>query len=118
MLLEIYFCQVSIADINEENGRNILSDLSQKYSKDSVIYVKCDVTDEGSLRHVFSETMATFGRLDILCNNAGIGDEKNPMKMIQINYVRQSTTQIYISCFIVQTFLNLWAQSYLSNDTC
>ena len=88
MLLEIYFCQVSIADINEENGRNILSDLSQKYGKDSVIYVKCDVTDEGSLRHVFSETMAMFGRLDILCNNAGIGNEKNPSKMIQINYVR------------------------------
>ena len=81
--------QVTIADINEDNGKKVLSELSKKFSEDSLLYVKCDVTDDESFRNVFSETVAKFGGrgLDILCNNAGVLDEKNWTKAMQVNYV-------------------------------
>ncbi len=33
--------------------------------------VRCDVTDAAQLEHVVTETIKTFGRLDLLVNNAG-----------------------------------------------
>lgn len=37
------------------------------------IAVPTDVTDEGSVRALFERTVAEFGRLDLLFNNAGVG---------------------------------------------
>jgi NAD(P)-dependent dehydrogenase (short-subunit alcohol dehydrogenase family) len=37
--------------------------------------------------NVFSRTKEEFGGLHIVCNNAGIGDEENWRKMIDINLV-------------------------------
>ena len=34
-------------------------------------YVKCDVTDESSVKNAVAFTVDTFGRLDIMVNNAG-----------------------------------------------
>jgi NAD(P)-dependent dehydrogenase (short-subunit alcohol dehydrogenase family) len=33
---------------------------------------ECDVKDKAAIQHVVDETLATFGRLDILINNAGV----------------------------------------------
>ena len=79
---------MSIADINEDNGRKVVSDLSKMYCQENILYLKCDVTDEESFLHVFSETFAKFGRLDIVFNNAGVADENNWSKMVDINFVR------------------------------
>ena len=35
--------------------------------------VKCDVTDNDQIKNAVAETVAAFGRIDILCDNAGIG---------------------------------------------
>src|SRR5262245_21693161 len=35
--------------------------------------VRADVTDEDSVRRLFEKTQETFGRLDLLFNNAGTG---------------------------------------------
>ena len=35
--------------------------------------VKCDVTDNEQIKKAVAETVAAFGRIDILCDNAGIG---------------------------------------------
>lgn len=36
------------------------------------ITVKCDVSDEESVKQCVAEVKAAFGRIDILCNNAGV----------------------------------------------
>ena len=40
-----------------------------------------------SQRGVFEQTKKRFGDIDIVCNNAGVGDEISWRKMIDINLV-------------------------------
>lgn len=42
--------------------------------------VSADVTDPGSVKALFDEAKATFGRLDVLFNNAGTGAPAVPME--------------------------------------
>src|SRR5579863_3086671 len=40
-------------------------------SEDDLVPIPADVTDEDSVRHLFDETIARLGRVDLLFNNAG-----------------------------------------------
>ena len=44
------------------------------------LVVPTDVTDPGAVRHLFQATEETFGRLDLLFNNAGTGTRAVPME--------------------------------------
>src|SRR5690349_9632129 len=41
--------------------------------------VPADITDRNSVRQLFKKTRDTFGRLDLLFNNAGIGAPNAPL---------------------------------------
>src|SRR5690606_36818296 len=60
-----------IVEMNEEKGKTFEQELKEQ-GKD-VLFVKADVTNETDIQHVFSQTKSTFGGVDILFNNAGIG---------------------------------------------
>lgn len=45
-----------------------------------VLVVSTDVTDPASVRALFAKTKETFGRLDVLFNNAGIGASPLPLE--------------------------------------
>lgn len=49
------------------------STVSEAPSGSQVLAVPADVTDEDSVAALFAKTTETFGRLDLLFNNAGIG---------------------------------------------
>lgn len=59
--------KVVLADINEEKVKESAAALGG----DS-LGIKCDVTNEEELKASIDQTVATFGRLDILINNAGM----------------------------------------------
>ena len=59
---------VVVADIAEETGGALLSALEGT----GHLFVKTDVTDEDSVRSLFDAAVETFGRVDVLVNNAGI----------------------------------------------
>jgi NAD(P)-dependent dehydrogenase (short-subunit alcohol dehydrogenase family) len=40
-------------------------------SSDDLVPIPADITDENSVRHLFDETIARLGRIDLLFNNAG-----------------------------------------------
>ena len=59
---------VVIADINESSGREVASSLG-----DAGHFVKLDVTDEAQWVAAIEETLAHFGKLNIMLQSAGIG---------------------------------------------
>ena len=48
------------------------------------LVVPCDVSDEHSVRNLFSSTTKKFGRLDLLFNNAGIGAPAIPLEELSL----------------------------------
>ncbi|MEV0904091.1 SDR family oxidoreductase [Streptomyces hokutonensis] len=58
--------RVVIADINEEQGQRVAKEL------DSALFVKVDVGDPASADALAAATVAEFGRIDYLINNAAI----------------------------------------------
>jgi NAD(P)-dependent dehydrogenase (short-subunit alcohol dehydrogenase family) len=48
------------------------------------IAVQTDVTQPDSVRNLFAQTRATFGRLDLLFNNAGIGAPSMPVEDVPL----------------------------------
>jgi rhamnulose-1-phosphate aldolase/alcohol dehydrogenase len=63
---------VTIADINDEGMARVVADFGKRFGKDSVHNVNMDVTREDAVIAGFESTIARFGGLDIVVNNAGI----------------------------------------------
>lgn len=63
--------KVVIADINAEKGKAASDELNKEGG--NTIAVKVDVQDEDSVKAMVKTTVDTFGRIDALINNAGIG---------------------------------------------
>ncbi|KAG2074953.1 NAD(P)-binding protein [Suillus decipiens] len=49
----------------------VLSDLIARYSADKLLVLKVDVTKQEDIDEAFARTRSTFGRLDVVFNNAG-----------------------------------------------
>lgn len=67
---------VSICDINTEEGDQLARSLSLRHGKNRVLFCPCDVTDYPQFEESFRTTISTFGRLDIVINNAGIMNDR------------------------------------------
>jgi rhamnulose-1-phosphate aldolase/alcohol dehydrogenase len=63
---------VSFADINPDGLNDVASDCGKAFGKDNVQTVVMDVTREDAVIKGFEATVARFGGLDIVVNNAGI----------------------------------------------
>ena len=57
--------EVIIADIDDTRGAALAAELSG-------LYVHCDVGDKTQVDALVAKTVATYGRIDVLVNNAGI----------------------------------------------
>ncbi len=53
------------------------------------LVVPCDVSDEPSVQSLFALTKTTFGRLDVLFNNAGMGAPPVPLETLTLEQWRQ-----------------------------
>ncbi len=63
---------VTIADINDTGMADVAADFGKRFGKDNVHTVNLDVTSEAAVIAGFESTVARFGGLDIVVNNAGI----------------------------------------------
>ena len=61
---------VVIADVLEEEGKKLEAEINETGGQ--ALFVRLDVTSETDWRNAVSETVARFGKLDVLINNAGI----------------------------------------------
>lgn len=64
--------QVVVADLNEATGRDVLDDVSARGFGDAVQFVRTDVSDEADVQRMIGTAIESFGRVDIVFNNAGI----------------------------------------------
>ena len=79
--------KVMIADIQDELGQNVCNNIGQQ----SASYIHCDVTIESHLQNAVDSTVAKYGKLDIMLNNAGFGGTKGLISLITPNQSSKRT---------------------------
>ena len=62
---------IVLADIEEKAARTAAEHLASEQIKATPII--CDVADRGSVRAAALEAVATYGKIHVVCNNAGVG---------------------------------------------
>lgn len=80
-------CSVVVADMNLEGAQKNADDLREEFGCDSLA-VSVNVTDEDSVSAMFEAAFAKYGRIDILCNNAGITQPVTIADMTKNDFVR------------------------------
>lgn len=63
---------VVIAEINTRSGTQAAETLATEFKAERVLFVPTDVGDHISVKHLYQESVARFGRVDVVINNATI----------------------------------------------
>jgi len=63
-------CAVAILDKNKPGAESTAESISARGGRS--LALACDVSSSADCRRAMEQTVSTFGRVDILCNNAGI----------------------------------------------
>ena len=69
--------KVVVNDVNAENGESTTADIVG--SGGQARFIAGDVTRDGDVKRLVEFTLATYGRLDIVVNNAGTTHRNQPM---------------------------------------
>ncbi|KAK8758601.1 hypothetical protein V5799_003765 [Amblyomma americanum] len=77
--------KVAFADLNESVGIRTEDCLKSKFPGDRLMFIKCDITDDGAFEDCFVRVKKKFGRLDIVVNNAGLAGEERWRRVFEIN---------------------------------
>jgi NAD(P)-dependent dehydrogenase (short-subunit alcohol dehydrogenase family) len=72
---------VALLDVNEAGGLETVASVTAE--KGSGIFVQCDVRSGAECRNAVERTIASFGKIDILCNNAGIAIRKDVVELAE-----------------------------------
>jgi NAD(P)-dependent dehydrogenase (short-subunit alcohol dehydrogenase family) len=67
--------KVVVSDIDIEGGEETVQQINKNGGE--AIFVKTNVADPQECKTLVEKSIATFGRLDYACNNAGISGEEN-----------------------------------------
>jgi NAD(P)-dependent dehydrogenase (short-subunit alcohol dehydrogenase family) len=70
---------VIIVDWHGENAENVKMDLSSQYPNAQFIAIKADVSNPDNVQAMVKQSIDTFGKIDILFNNAGV-TKRGPLK--------------------------------------
>lgn len=62
--------KIVLADIDDVNGQKVVQELASMGA--DARFNHCDVAVEDNIRTVVEETLAAYGRIDVLINNAGV----------------------------------------------
>jgi 3(or 17)beta-hydroxysteroid dehydrogenase len=95
-LLATEGAKVVLTDIDDVTGRKVASAIGN-----SAVFITHDVGDEDAWQRVITETIRTFGRLDVLVNNAGVVSlatvEDESLK--QFNFVNRVMSEgVFLGC--------------------
>jgi len=71
--------RVVIADYNVTTGERTLAQAAEAGHADSVRFVRTDVAREADIERMIACALETFGHVDVLFNNAGVGGAIGPL---------------------------------------
>ncbi|XP_042230223.1 15-hydroxyprostaglandin dehydrogenase [NAD(+)]-like isoform X2 [Homarus americanus] len=77
--------KVCVADVDTATGSATVQELQDQHGADNVIFAHCDVTKDEDFKGAWETTEEKFGKVNLLINNAGIGNEQNWQKTINVN---------------------------------
>lgn len=93
---------VVVSSRNKQNIERVASELSQEGLSATALTV--DVTNEESVQALIRQTVSTFGRLDIMVNNAGRWGKSHLAEETPLDewrqVVEQNLTGLFIPCMI------------------
>ena len=69
-------------------------------AKDRALVLPADITKDDQVKDVFAKTKSTFGRLDVLFNNAGMGAPAVPMEDLPIEKFREVVNINLVAMFM------------------
>jgi len=64
---------VVVTDVNEAEGQALVDGLLAQGTR--ALFVRCDVSDRAEVKALMDRTVAEFGRIDVLVNNAGFNKD-------------------------------------------
>ena len=79
--------RVVISDSHERRLGETLDALKAEHG-DAVAAMACNVTDEADVQRLIGSAVTTFGRLDVMINNAGLGGTKSLLEMTDEEWAR------------------------------
>jgi 3-oxoacyl-[acyl-carrier protein] reductase len=79
--------QVVVSDTHERRLGETLDALKAEHG-DAVAAVPCNVTEEAQVQRLIDAAVGTFGRLDVMINNAGLGGTKSILEMTDDEWTR------------------------------
>lgn len=76
--------KVVIADFNEQSGADTLAEIESKGMAGAAQFIRADVAKEADVKAMIECATDSFGRLDIIFNNAGVGGAIGPVWDLQV----------------------------------
>jgi NAD(P)-dependent dehydrogenase (short-subunit alcohol dehydrogenase family) len=75
--------KIVIAEINVQAGQETLKKIKEKGGE--AIFISTDISKEANVEAMAKKTLQKYGRIDILCNNAGILDLSNDGPVTEVS---------------------------------
>ena len=76
--------KVVVSDIQIEKAESTVKEITQ--NGDEAFAIKVDITSEADIEQLFAKTVETYGKVDIVVNNAGFMDDFSPVGDIDTYY--------------------------------
>lgn len=73
-------------DLND--NAHVIDSLAHQFTKQKVLFFQTDVSDLENVRRSFENAFKQFGKIDIVIGNAGMSNELQQQRVIQVNLVR------------------------------
>jgi len=72
---------VAVLDIKKNAGEDTAEEIRSQGGR--AVFFQCDVTSEKECKAAVAGTLAAFGKITILCNNAGVAIRKNTVELLE-----------------------------------
>jgi len=91
--------RIAVLDVDERKGQDVAAEIEKQ--GDSCIFLKCDVGSSADCRRAVESAVAKWGKIDILCNCAGIAVRKDVVELTEEEWDRAlevTLKGIYLLC--------------------